>query len=1030
MIRSSKKGKVRAAEYIIPGNENAIALQDVKDTDALLGGSHDHHDARTDGDLYSDYYHNSFFTCGVKDPAKLLKNDPNPSVDPMLSKYYSHEFRMAYFRKYMPLGASYGLIDFIKQYVVPNTALTHALIDHILGDLKWSETWLTIFELGPHMTDGQIRRFIRVESTGWGKIEHTRNDGTLTQRSISFAADKYKTVISESVKHRGIFARYLLFNSSITINRFDDTDRAEFLEICFRSGKLGSDSVYILCKSYATIMVQHSEYLAEVYAQKVGRVARDSHDIHLALRSGGQFVTPDMFGNLDRLETCTLSFLTDALKIGCVVSPALISKAVRYKAGDSDDWISTVADFCLAHDVPSLPSIEGNMFYYKQVPVIVGALKLMKRVGIVLEEKSRRKLLGHFKDALTCEPKPGVSAAEVWDLTGDVDCFLAAVDNTTPVSEIVSTVSPKTPEDVVKMCDCITGRAGDVGEYLTKLFETDPSLVFNVMTLSTDKRWCRQSSNNELTFSNDDKTVQRVGSISFFPAAFCDVTSVQDSFKVRVDNVGRLNYITFGLTERGAIEKEGSGGVGRLTNSWGIWVDCGRYDNLTKFYSSAREKAFTRHMLRDGDTLFVKLFLGINKANFYVNDVLQIVTELPSSDPKDYQFAMTFSNDSKVTILNNSGPTLYGVNGFGHILSGVSDTAKLFEVMETNAELEEFVKEYSPKLHRRFLFHTKQFDKLGINTWCDIRDSAAELISIDDSDLISLVVQITDINNLDPVCTRESIPYEPPVIINPAVRALIDRLKRVFMEQLQDTETTTELRKRIAGAVFKLEMNAGCAGICHIEDAVKFRMYFTLARKNIDNVTLPRVLTLVNASARFGYPIPASTIFEKMSKSSADGGIDFAVFVNNIGAIGDVYDELRSAGQSLTGDSVFRFVYKYRNDRAAFIRGCMSKTDIYTAFKMTYDIESIEMFEEVIAELDARGELVNTLVNNNAAMKEMFYFTTVDDVTAATHRSRVRAHIIRKYLQGSAVLEEFTLFADRSVVTSPEAARILFSDVI
>ena len=84
---------------------------------------------------------------------------------------------------------------------------------------------------------------------------------------------------------------------------------------------------------------------------------------------------------------------------------------------------------------------------------------------------------------------------------------------------------------------------------------------------SSVETWNKAISNTYLTFTENDTTVERVGSVSSYPAAFADLPSDTSVFTVIIDTTNNnTNWLTFGLTTRGKLADASSDGVGRQVN--------------------------------------------------------------------------------------------------------------------------------------------------------------------------------------------------------------------------------------------------------------------------------------------------------------------------------------------------------------------------------------------------------------------------------------------------------------------------------
>jgi len=177
--------------------------------------------------------------------------------------------------------------------------------------------------------------------------------------------------------------------------------------------------------------------------------------------------------------------------------------------------------------------------------------------------------------------------------------------------------------------------------------------------------WDRSTSNADLTYSQENTTVERVGSISCYPAAFCNLVSDHCTFKVMLKSAPKSsNWITFGLARKG-MASSSSDGVGRTNNTWGLSDDRSSSTSHSLLVANGQEMSNFRK-LRVGDVLSATVSLLENYCDISVNDnELQYRFNIPPGTMKDYCFAMTFANDHRVTIIyddsnltnSNNSPT-------------------------------------------------------------------------------------------------------------------------------------------------------------------------------------------------------------------------------------------------------------------------------------------------------------------------------------------------------------------------------------
>jgi hypothetical protein len=163
--------------------------------------------------------------------------------------------------------------------------------------------------------------------------------------------------------------------------------------------------------------------------------------------------------------------------------------------------------------------------------------------------------------------------------------------------------------------------------------------------------WCRTISNADLTYTNNDTSVERVGSVSCYPAAFCKLLGEKCMFRVMVDTAPKSsNWLTFGIAKRG-MANSSSDGVGRTSNSWGLSDDRSSSSNNTIVASSGTEVG-TFRKLRAGDVLGAQMDVLEGWCDITVNeDEFCHRFTIASGTVDDYYFAMSFANDHRVTIL-------------------------------------------------------------------------------------------------------------------------------------------------------------------------------------------------------------------------------------------------------------------------------------------------------------------------------------------------------------------------------------------
>eukprot|EP00599_Poterioochromonas_sp_BG-1_P005830 CAMPEP_0173149516 /NCGR_PEP_ID=MMETSP1105-20130129/10372_1 /TAXON_ID=2985 /ORGANISM="Ochromonas sp., Strain BG-1" /LENGTH=683 /DNA_ID=CAMNT_0014064397 /DNA_START=689 /DNA_END=2740 /DNA_ORIENTATION=- len=166
--------------------------------------------------------------------------------------------------------------------------------------------------------------------------------------------------------------------------------------------------------------------------------------------------------------------------------------------------------------------------------------------------------------------------------------------------------------------------------------------------------WCRTASNPDLTYTNSNTTVERVGSVSCYPAAFCKLTADKCMFRVVVDAAPKSsNWLTFGVARKG-MANASSDGVGRTANTWGISDDRSSSSNHTIVASCGTEVGQFRK-LRAGDTLSASIdtIEGWCEVSVNEDEFIHRFT-IPIGTAEDYYFAMSFANDHRVTIVSDT----------------------------------------------------------------------------------------------------------------------------------------------------------------------------------------------------------------------------------------------------------------------------------------------------------------------------------------------------------------------------------------
>jgi hypothetical protein len=178
-----------------------------------------------------------------------------------------------------------------------------------------------------------------------------------------------------------------------------------------------------------------------------------------------------------------------------------------------------------------------------------------------------------------------------------------------------------------------------------KLHTTKPSCV----TCPCAYEWCREISNDDLTYTNSNTSVTRVGSVSCYPAAFAKLPADHSMFRITIDVASRTsNWLTFGLARRG-MATTSSDGVGRTANTWGVADD--RSSGSLPVVSASGNNIGTFRKFTVGDVLSAEVDTAAGWLEVRLNDnECTQRFDIPPGTSEDYWFAMTFANDHQVTI--------------------------------------------------------------------------------------------------------------------------------------------------------------------------------------------------------------------------------------------------------------------------------------------------------------------------------------------------------------------------------------------
>lgn len=164
--------------------------------------------------------------------------------------------------------------------------------------------------------------------------------------------------------------------------------------------------------------------------------------------------------------------------------------------------------------------------------------------------------------------------------------------------------------------------------------------------------WSRESSNQDLTYTNENTTVERVGSVSCYPAAFSNLVADHCMFQIRIISAPRTsNWLTFGIARKG-MQVSSSDGVGRTIDSWGVADD--RSSNSSTIVAGSGASVENTRKLSEGDILTAIIDTNGGWCQISINDDEYIYKfDIPIGTMDDYCFAMTFANDHRVSILSD-----------------------------------------------------------------------------------------------------------------------------------------------------------------------------------------------------------------------------------------------------------------------------------------------------------------------------------------------------------------------------------------
>ena len=161
-------------------------------------------------------------------------------------------------------------------------------------------------------------------------------------------------------------------------------------------------------------------------------------------------------------------------------------------------------------------------------------------------------------------------------------------------------------------------------------------------------------SNEALTYTFNNTSVQRVSGVSCYPAAFVQLISsnCKVSFEISSGDLS-VNYMSFGLCRVG-FAKSSSDGFGRTRESWGV---CDNRNTSASgeqaFVGSSASKMTECRKFITGDVITLTVDTSRGWLEFDLN-FGEFVFEFeipPTDDHTSYQFGATFANDHMISII-------------------------------------------------------------------------------------------------------------------------------------------------------------------------------------------------------------------------------------------------------------------------------------------------------------------------------------------------------------------------------------------
>jgi hypothetical protein len=166
--------------------------------------------------------------------------------------------------------------------------------------------------------------------------------------------------------------------------------------------------------------------------------------------------------------------------------------------------------------------------------------------------------------------------------------------------------------------------------------------------------WHSSSSNTSLRYSNSYQTVERVGNVSCYPAAFIRLNSTSACLRIQLKAAPiTMNWLSFGLA-RVTMGNSSSDGVGKTKDSWGIRDERNALTGQSTIAGNGVDKT-TFRKLREGDILIaiVDIITGTIDIAIHNTDHKFRMTFVSTGKKEDYVFAVTLANDHILTILPN-----------------------------------------------------------------------------------------------------------------------------------------------------------------------------------------------------------------------------------------------------------------------------------------------------------------------------------------------------------------------------------------